>query len=217
MSTINNIVVERFRLLPKPIQEAITNSDWSEKVRLICKKNQLAFDAGTVVENSTLMVMVGVLSADELLEEILEEGVSEETAKNVIREIEAQIFLPIKNELVETFNKFENTIDEESEEDNSLDVLAGNTPVEEKSPEEEREQILKEIEDMDSSTNQTKEPQVETNAVVEQKVDVPEIKAEEKPSEEIVEKPNSLEQKLTEVVSTQPQVVKIDPYRETIE
>jgi hypothetical protein len=227
MSTITNIALERFDLLPKAIQDAIAHSGWSDKVRFICKKNQLNFDLGTVVENSTLMVMVGVLSADELIDEIKEGGVSDETAKIIIRELEEQIFLPIKKELVETFNNFEGDEISVSREDTSLDILTGESSSIESAGDQEndREKFLKEIEELDSAASKSeqnpptpneiikKEPEMDKN--LEQKT--AEDKTNEVKSEETQPETSSIEKKLTGTVSTQPQIVKIDPYREILE
>lgn len=231
MNTIQNIALERFDSLPRSIQTAIVHSNWTEKAREICKKNKLSFDVGSVLENSILMVMVGVLNSDEILMELKEEGVSDEVAREVVSEIDAQIFAPIKNELVEVFNQFEGENIGQTEEDNSLDVLTGETHSD--TSEQDRDKILQEIEDMDASVNINSEivantPEINAEKLTEATTDKPtevvtpaigktvESKLDTKTIEQAPEG-NPLEKKLSENVVVEPKIVKIDPYREQIE
>ncbi len=231
---------EKFTELPKTIQTAIVNSNWLMKVRVISSRNGLLLDQAANIENIVFSTMLGFFHPDQVLKNIIDAGIKQPVAEKIIKEIDEQIFAPIKTDLVNTYNKFEQEDTEEG--DNSLDILAGASAkpivneIHDDLP-ENREALLKEIEDADEvSTLPTVEVQshelgnpmpTEINPLkpeptleIETKTTTPAtISATVSTTAPTTsaQKPNPFAQKLTETVSNQPQSVKIDPYREPIE
>lgn len=100
MSEESDLIKERFKKLPKDIQEAITSSGLSEKFKTMINKHGLRIDQGLALENETMFVMLGFESPDDFVDNVrYEVKVPRDEAKIIAEEINRIIFLPIKSSL----------------------------------------------------------------------------------------------------------------------
>jgi len=120
--------------LPIQIQEVIKNSNWTEKLSAISKRHNLRLDQMSQLENLVFLIMLGVINPNKIGTELAEIGVKSDQIDSLIAEIEQEIFQKIKTELINNFERLEDS-PEVSETKNPL----------------ERDAILKEIEDHDES------------------------------------------------------------------
>jgi hypothetical protein len=126
------IIEERFKELPETIREVITESGWEKIIREIVSKNNLRIDQGGIIENETLLIMLGFETPEDYLNNLIQEAkLSQEIALKVSQEVNEKIFSLIRNRIIEKT---------ESEEV----VPQNKNPL-------EREAILKEIEDKDET------------------------------------------------------------------
>ncbi|HMO78767.1 MAG TPA: hypothetical protein PJ997_01520, partial [Candidatus Paceibacterota bacterium] len=77
------IIVERFNSLPQKIKDAITNSDWEQKIRLIARQHNLVIGDAYILETNTLLIMLGIIDYDKYFETLKQElNISEDQIKN---------------------------------------------------------------------------------------------------------------------------------------
>ena len=94
------IIVERFNSLPQKIKDAITNSDWEQKIRLIARQHNLVIGDAYILETNTLLIMLGIIDYDKYFETLKQElNISEDQIKNIVFDVNEQIFDQIKYEL----------------------------------------------------------------------------------------------------------------------
>jgi hypothetical protein len=210
------IAEERFELLPPIIQETIKNSGWQEKLNLICRKNNIFLDQVAEIESIILMVMVGVFHPNELKDELVDIVGNENVVNSLLREIEVQIFQEIKKDIIENFENFE--AEETKQEENNQKIAEEN----DFDTEEERENLLKEIEDPETY-NSIPPPApkkddnilnfIKENVSEKPKAPTKEVLPQQSSSNKLFEK--SVSEEKVEVVSNSNQ--SSDPYREPIE
>ncbi|HRY30818.1 MAG TPA: hypothetical protein P5328_00260 [Candidatus Paceibacterota bacterium] len=98
----NQIIIERFRALPKSIQEAIVNSHWEQKIRIIAQKNNLVIGDASVLETETFLVMLGITSPRDYMNKLRQElNLSPEVLSKIVNSVEEEIFQNIKQQLIE--------------------------------------------------------------------------------------------------------------------
>ncbi len=113
----NQLILERFRELPKVVQEAIVNSGWENKIRIIAQKNNLVIGDASVLESNTFLVMLGIISPKDYLSTLKEElKLPDEILDDIANSVEEEIFKDIKEKLVEIGS-------EQSEEADAVDVI----------------------------------------------------------------------------------------------
>lgn len=100
---VNEMIREQFTKLPPKLQEAITSTEVSEKLREISQRYRLHLDQGQVLENETYMVLLGIEDAEKYEENIKKElGVSPEEARKIADDAAKEIFLSVRNLLKES-------------------------------------------------------------------------------------------------------------------
>ena len=94
------ILKERFRQLPKPVQEAITSAEVEARLRELANAHKLHLDQWEALENEILMTLYGILPLDELQANIQKQvSVPEEEAAELTRSISDIVFEPIRTQL----------------------------------------------------------------------------------------------------------------------
>lgn len=88
--------------MPPEILNLIKSFDWKKELRMVVNQNQLMIDIGSDLEQSVYLMILGVLQAKDLFERLVEvHEMPADKAQKVIEEIEAQIFAPLHQKLVE--------------------------------------------------------------------------------------------------------------------
>jgi len=94
------LLSERFKELPKVVQDAITSTDIEKQLRALADTNKLHLDQWEVLENEVMMTLFGVFPLDELETNIQKHvGVSAGVAKVLRENISRIVFEPIREEL----------------------------------------------------------------------------------------------------------------------
>jgi hypothetical protein len=91
---------ERFKQLPKVVQDAITSADVEKRLRELANTNKLHLDQWQDLENQVMLTLLGFQDADDLESNIKSEvGVPDEVAKALATDISKIVFEPIRQEL----------------------------------------------------------------------------------------------------------------------
>jgi hypothetical protein len=100
--TLQQLIREHEINMPPEIMNLIKSFDWKKEVRTIVNQNQLMIDVGGDLEESIYLVLLGVVTAEELYNRLIEtHEVPEDKAQKIIQEAESQIFSPMYKKLME--------------------------------------------------------------------------------------------------------------------
>ena len=100
---IQSMIRERFSDLPPKLQEAITSTDVTSKLRELTQKHRLHIDQGQKLENETYMVLLGIEDAEKYEGNLQRElKIPHEEAKKVAQDVAKEIFLSIREALKKT-------------------------------------------------------------------------------------------------------------------
>lgn len=199
------IIVERFNSLPQKIKDAITDSGWEQKIRMIAVKHNLVVGDAYILETNTLLVMLGIIDYDEYHDTLKKEiNLSEEHITNLVNDINEKIFYEIKHELraineIEKENSLYSDKNDKSVE--NLLLPTNSTPAE-----PQISKIAEEMKDhLEILDEKSEEPLFQPEALINS--------AEIKPKEVVVQKTEVIKQ--PELATTE-NVKLTDPYREPI-
>jgi len=93
-------IQERFKQLPKVVQDAITSADVEKRLRALAETQKLHVDQWQALENEVMLALLGFSPIDELAGSIQKEvSVSEDIAKQIAGDISKIVFEPIRQEL----------------------------------------------------------------------------------------------------------------------
>ena len=126
--------IKRYHRLPKILQEAMSSEESVKIFQNIAKKHELQIDQTGKVAEQVSFVILGFAKAEDFVTNLKKKlHLSDEKIQTITKDLNEQIFAPIKKELVETYKKdfSQPQVFEEKHSDSST----------------EREQILKDIED----------------------------------------------------------------------
>ncbi len=88
---------ERFALLPKPVQDAITSADVQKRLRELGTQNKLHLDQLEVLENEVQMALFGLTSVQELQPNLQKElKIDAEQASALAKSVSTIVFEPIR-------------------------------------------------------------------------------------------------------------------------
>ncbi len=96
-------IKEAYQNLPKIVKKAIADSNWAEEISRIGKKFNLRLDQTTALENNVTLIMLGLLSVTEFVENFksdMDISVAD-VQKGVISDLEKNIFAKIRAALVD--------------------------------------------------------------------------------------------------------------------
>src|ERR1700761_2951610 len=93
-------IADRFKQLPKVVQDAITSADVEKRMRELADTQKLHLDQWEALENEEMLTLLGFQPIDELEKNIKSEvGVTDEVAKALTESISKIVFEPIRGEL----------------------------------------------------------------------------------------------------------------------
>lgn len=96
----NKIIIERFKVLPKSIQDALLSADLPEKLTKITEKYHLRVDQAGALETETHLVMLGLEPPADFAKNVEKEvGISAEVTRRIADDVRADIFLSIRESL----------------------------------------------------------------------------------------------------------------------
>jgi hypothetical protein len=91
---------ERFKQLPKVVQDAITSADVEKRMRSLADTQKLHLDQWEALENEVMLALLGFQPIEDLQKNIKNElGIPDELAKTLTEEISKIVFEPIRQEL----------------------------------------------------------------------------------------------------------------------
>ena len=138
---IKNKIEERFSSLPKGLQDAITSSNLRPTLQEIVKEKKLHIDQGALLEDETLLVMLGLESSDNFSRNLQDNlKINPIQANEITEEINLKIFVPIRQYLEDVYKE---------DGENVVPLMPTSTIVAEDKPPEVNqtpEQIINEIE-----------------------------------------------------------------------
>lgn len=93
-------LAERFKQLPKVVQDAITSADIQKRLRELASTHQLHIDEWDALENEVMLTIMGFERPENLEKNIRKEtGTSSEVAHALAASINQIVFEPIRQEL----------------------------------------------------------------------------------------------------------------------
>ena len=118
MDDTQKIIQEQFKKLPKSLQDAILAIDLHDKIKMISEKHKLLIDKAAIFENETMLIMLGLENHTDYTNNIRKElEITDEQAQEITKDVNEQIFLPIRESLKEIENKNIEEAQKESEQD----------------------------------------------------------------------------------------------------
>lgn len=91
---------ERFKQLPKVVQDAITSADVEKRMRALADTNKLHIDQWESLENEVMLALLGFQPIEDLQKNIKGEvGVTDDVAKTLTADISKIVFEPIREEM----------------------------------------------------------------------------------------------------------------------
>lgn len=97
---VNARVKERFKELPKVVQDAIMSADIQKRLRSVSDNHKLHLDQWGILENEVMLTVLGFQEPKDLASNIQSEvGITAEEAAVLANEINKIVFEPIRQEL----------------------------------------------------------------------------------------------------------------------
>lgn len=105
---LNEQIRNRFKELPKVVQDAITSADVQKRLRALADTNKLHLDQWQVLENEVMLTLLGFQEPADLPKELKSDlEISDELANSLTAEISKIVFEPIRGELERTLGNSE--------------------------------------------------------------------------------------------------------------
>ncbi len=93
-------IAQRLAELPPDVRHAIESASWEPKIREIGQRHALHIDQMGLLEDETLLVMLGFAGTDEFAPQIAEQlHIPPEKAQVLAAEVNTEIFLPIRESM----------------------------------------------------------------------------------------------------------------------
>ncbi len=109
---IQSIVKEKWDQLPESVRSALSNFNWKDPLLAIGKKYNLQIDDLNVLQNETMMILLGITPPDELKKQMAEQTqLPEVQIQELSDDVEKEVFRKIR-EAVLTSSKDEEEIPE---------------------------------------------------------------------------------------------------------
>jgi hypothetical protein len=106
--TLEQSIREYEANMPPEIMNLIKSFDWKKEMRSIVNQNQLMIDVGADLEQSVYLMILGIVSAEDLYERLTDvHEIPDDKAKKIIEEVERQIFNPLYKKIMELDEKAE--------------------------------------------------------------------------------------------------------------
>lgn len=158
---LNEDLKKQFDRLPAEIQQAILDTNLSEKLQQITRDNKLMIDQAGSLQVETILVLLGLQPLNSYIDNIKQNvGLSDEEAKSVAKSVDELIFVNIRESL-KKINKesLEGDIIEEKTDTNNLERESLVSGIENPSSIKETEQSIS-VSSLESNSGKT--PTTET-------------------------------------------------------
>ncbi|OGG52420.1 hypothetical protein A2851_05240 [Candidatus Kaiserbacteria bacterium RIFCSPHIGHO2_01_FULL_53_29] len=97
---LNAKLKERFKELPKVLQDAITSTDIQKQLRELADTNKLHLDQWQLLENEVLLTLMGFQPPEELADNIKADlDVTQEMAQDLASNVSRIVFQPVREQL----------------------------------------------------------------------------------------------------------------------
>ena len=97
---LDSRLAERFKELPKVVQDAITSADVQKHMRELADSHKLHLDQWQILENEVMLALLGFQPVEDLQKNIKKEvGISDERSTILAADISKVVFEPIRAEL----------------------------------------------------------------------------------------------------------------------
>ena len=97
---LNEKIRERFKELPKVIQDAVTSADVEKQLRALAETNKLHLDQWQLLENEVMLTLFGFEATEELADNLKTDlDISAERAGLLADDISRIVFQPIREQL----------------------------------------------------------------------------------------------------------------------
>lgn len=97
---LNGKIHERFKELPKVVQNAITSADVQKQLRELADTNKLHLDQWQLLENEVMLTLLGFQAPEELADNLKADlDVSADMSRALAADISRIVFQPIREEL----------------------------------------------------------------------------------------------------------------------
>lgn len=95
-------IKEAYHNLPDLVREIIDGSEWEKSIRNITNKYKLLINQGLLLEDETLLVMLGLSDPKDFVQTISSEAdIDPQVAKQIGKDIEDEVFVKIREALQE--------------------------------------------------------------------------------------------------------------------
>jgi len=100
--TTQQLIKEYEANMPSEILDIIKTFDWKRELRTIVEQNQIMIDVGSDIEESVYLMILGIVTVDDVYERMIDvHEYSEDKTKKILQEIESRIFNPMTKVLSE--------------------------------------------------------------------------------------------------------------------
>lgn len=97
---MDKVLDERFKSLPKVVQDAITSADVQAHLRELAKTHKLHVDQWQVLENNVMLTLLGFQPAGELQKNLKEDlELTDDAAHDLSEAVSSGVFAPIRGEM----------------------------------------------------------------------------------------------------------------------
>lgn len=96
---------EKFKALHASIQDAVLSSKTEEEIRKVSDKYKLHVDVAGLLNEEIVYTLVGLNNASDFKTRLASAGIPEDTLDSIVKDVNEQIFLPIRESLKEIENK----------------------------------------------------------------------------------------------------------------
>ncbi len=94
------IIREQWQNLPERVRAAISSVDLRDRIKIVGEKNALHIDQVGILENETILVMLGIELITDYAENIRRElSLTQVQASGIVKDVNDAIFSPIRDEL----------------------------------------------------------------------------------------------------------------------
>src|SRR5258708_445719 len=91
---------EKFQSVPRDIRLALSSPQFVEKIFAVGKKHELLLDETETLSETVALIMLGLLPREQFQEKMRELGIPEETITALTKDINENVFAPIKESLI---------------------------------------------------------------------------------------------------------------------
>lgn len=98
--TLESDIRELMKEIPPPIRAFFASGKVETVAKNLMLKNRLHIDQGAIVEREVILLLLGLKNPTEFVQTLLEEArLDEQTVNSIVQDINAQIFVPLREEM----------------------------------------------------------------------------------------------------------------------